>query len=307
MNYSRRGYQQETVMKPLDKDFENIPEAMTELYTNTFLFKNKEEVSEDNKIVEENVELSHMNQKLSYKKEDCDLMYVGINNYKQMESWLEDHDRIMVFKEAIVFNKYKFENKIIYDNNSPYGLYGMFALKTSASLVITTCQKDFSEFVRTIYRDNGFSDDQFIIIEQDLSTIDMELLEHPKKDKLREILSNKRIDCILGEWQGSMLINSSSIASIIDTRDKYLNPESGFIFPNKGKLIINFVDDPKYYGERFNFWNDVYGFKMGNVKPIVMKEGCMDYGTSQIIKTYDNTFYDIGNYYNFYLVLYLYE
>lgn len=296
MNYPSRNYKKLQILEPFDEEFKNIHKSMIPLYSQKLIFVNSNSESDNTKIEDENEpQANHLDQKLTVKKEDCDGMFIGINNFKQLEGWLEDKDRINAFYDGILYNKYKFEQKIVYDIYSPYGLYGMFALKCQAKLVITTCQKNFGDLVRQIYIDNGFKEEQFIIIEESLANIDIDNLKHNKKELLHQMLVEKSLDCIVGEWFGSVLVNSSFARNIIDIRDKYVNKTTGFVFPNKGKLIMNFIEDEKYYNDRFSFWDDVYGFKMGNVKSIINQEAVMDFATPDIIQTYDYPFYEIGN------------
>ena len=285
-------YKKLKITPPFDEDFKNIPDSMKSLYTQKLVMVNTE--SNDNISPEtlNNLQSDHLNQKLSLKKEDCDKMFVGINNFKSLEGWLEDTDRIEPYREAIMYNKYKFQNKMVYDINSPYGLFGMFALQNGARFVIVTCQKNFSRFVSQIYRDNGFSEEQFLVIEEPLNKVELTKLTEKESTFLENVKKNKLINIILGEWHGSVLVNCKTVKNIINVRDQYLN-QSGCVFPNKGTLVMNFIEDSKYYEERFGFWNEVYGFDMRNVKEKVYQEACLDYCDPNMVKTYNNNFYTL--------------
>ena len=290
---SKPRYKKLEVLPPFDEDFRNIPESMKSLYSQKLVMVNTESES-DNLSPEalDSMQSHHLSQKLSLKKEDCDKMFVGINNFKSLEGWLEDTNRIDPYREAILYNRYKFENKVVYDINSPYGIFGMFALHSKAKFVIVSCAENFSSFVSQIYKDNGFSEDRFLVIEDSLNRTDSSILTKPQAQILERIKDNREIDIILGEWNGSILVNSKKVRDLIEVRDKFMNP-SGTVFPNKGHLVMNFIEDSKYYEERFGFWNDVYGFNMRNVKDKVYNEACLDYCTSNMIQTYDNIFYTL--------------
>ena len=290
---SQPRYKKHKILPPFDEDFKNIPESMKSLYTQKLVMVNTE--SESDNISPDalnEIQANHLDQKLSLKKEDCDKMFVGINNFKNLEGWLEDTNRIDPYREAILYNRYRFENKVIYDINSPYGIFGMFALQSKAKFVIVTCSKNFSSFVNQIYKDNGFTDDQFLVIEDTLNRTDSSILTKEQSEVLERIKANREIDIILGEWNGSILVNTKTIRDVIEVRDKFLHP-SGSVFPNKGHLVMNFIEDSKYYEERFGFWNDVYGFNMKNVKELVYNEACLDYCTNNMIQTFDNIFHTI--------------
>lgn len=289
----KRRYRKEQIMSPLDESFKNIPEAMNSLYSHKTVMVNSESQSDNISPAHlSQLQMNHLNQKLSLKKEDCDKTFIGINNFKFLEGWLEDQDRIEPYKDAIFYNKYKFENRLVYDINSPYGMFGMFALQNKAAFVIATCQKNFSSYVHQIYLDNGFAENQFLIIEDTLDKLDTSKLDPEKAQILERIKREREIDVILGEWHGTVLTNSKVIRSVISVRDNFLK-SSGFVFPNKGQLVLNFIEDGQYYEERFGFWDEVYGFNMRNVKHLVYQEAYLDYCTKNMLKTFDHVFYSI--------------
>jgi protein arginine N-methyltransferase 1 len=289
----QRRYKKLKIMEALDSEFNNIQESMKELYSQKLIMVNSESES-DNIIPEDLVttQSHHLTQKLTLNKENCDKMFVGINNFKNLEGWLEDKDRIEPYREAIHYNKYKFENKVVYDINSPYGIFGLFALQSNARFVVVTCKKNFSSFVVSIYKDNGFTEDQFLVIEGPLNNIDSSSLSPTQVKLVAQMKENREIDIIVGEWHGTVLVNSKILRDLIEVREHFLKPQ-GFVFPNKGKLVMNFIEDAKFYGERFDFWDDVYGFNMSNVKETVFQESCLDYCTPDMMQTYDNIFYTL--------------
>lgn len=289
----KRKYKKLKIMSPVDDSFNNIPEAMNSLYSQKTVMVNTQSQSDNISPADlELLQTNHLNQKLSHKKEDSDKTFIGINNFKLLEGWLEDQDRIEPYKNAIFYNKYRFEHKVVYDINSPYGIFGIFALQNGAAFVIVTCQKNFSSYVHQIYLDNGFSEDQFVVIEHTLDKLDTGSLDADKARLLERVKQNREIDVILGEWHGSVLVNSKVIRSVIAVREHFLK-SSGFVFPNKGELVMNFIEDGEYYGERFGYWDEVYGFDMRNVKPLVLQEACLDYCTKNMLQTYDNVFYSL--------------
>lgn len=286
-------YKKFRTLPPIDEDFANIPEAMKSLYSQNLIMVNTESETDNVGLGNSEQPLSsHLNQKLTLNKEDCDKMFVGINTFKNLESWLEDKDRIEPYREAIQYNKYKFEGKVVYDINSPYGIFGLFALQSEAKFVIVSCQKNFSSFVKDIYRENGFDEDRFMVVEGRLNKVEEGSLPPGQAETLSAMKQHREIDVILGEWNGSVLVNSKILRDLIQVRDQFLKPD-GFVFPNKGKLVMNFIEDSKFYEERFGFWDEVYGFNMSNVKDIVYLESCLDYCTSDMMHTYDNIFYQI--------------
>lgn len=316
-------------LPPFDPEFLNIAESLKPLYENKELFgenltpaipepndeqntaiivENNEsldnqetesisgpqdiEIEDSNSQVCEN---NHLNQILSLKKEECDSKFVGINNFKSAESWLEDSNRVRAFEEAINMNKYLFIDKVVLDINSPYGLYGIFALKCGAKHAVIRVKKGLKVFVARIFEHNGFRSDQYSLVEKPLTEIAQEWASasNSETSQLRSILEGEKLDCILGEWQGTLLVNSEKVKELVETRDLFLKA-SGFVFPRRGKLVINLIQDPSFYHSRFSFWDDVYGFDMKNVKPLIYKEPYFDYSTKEMIKTWDSVLKQFG-------------
>lgn len=299
-------YKKKRILPPFDEDFKNISQSLIPLYENKELFGDQSnanvqpnensksepiEIEQTDSQSSEQIENNHLNQVLSFKKEECDSKFVGINNFKSTESWLEDSNRVRKFEEAINMNKYLFRNKLILDINSPYGLYGIFALKNGARYVIIRVKKGLKVFVERIFKQNGFSPEQYSLIEKPLTEVSKNW--NTSNNQLKMILENSKIDCILGEWQGTLLINSEIIRELITTRDQFLK-QDGLIFPRRGKIVINFIQDSAFYNSRFDFWNNVYDFNMRHVKDIVYTEPCFDYSTKDMIKTWDSVLKKFG-------------
>lgn len=64
---------------------------------------------------------------------------------------------------------------------------------------------------------------------------------------------------------GSLVLNSEHIEDIISFRDKH-GSKDVVVMPDTVKLYCIGITDDKYYKERFQFWNKVYGFKMTAMK-----------------------------------------
>lgn len=60
-------------------------------------------------------------------------------------------------------------------------------------------------------------------------------------------------------------MNSSVIEDIIWARDNIAKKDCAII-PDKAIIYMNGITDNEYFKERFNFWNNVYGFKMSSMK-----------------------------------------
>ena len=72
------------------------------------------------------------------------------------------------------------------------------------------------------------------------------------KGKIEEIeLPIEKVDIIISEWMGYMLLYESMLDSILLARDKWLAP-GGLIFPDKASLYICAIEDSQYRSEKLD-------------------------------------------------------
>ncbi len=67
-------------------------------------------------------------------------------------------------------------------------------------------------------------------------------------------------------------------------RDRYLAP-GGLIFPDKATLLVCGIEDGDYKEEKIEFWNNVYGFNMSNIRDLAMLEPLVDVVNAEAIVT----------------------
>ena len=65
------------------------------------------------------------------------------------------------------------------------------------------------------------------------------------------------------------------LETVIYARDKWLVP-NGIIFPDKAVMYMAALEDGNVKRDRFDFWDDVYGFDMSPIKEIAMTEPVVD-------------------------------
>ncbi|KAJ3378712.1 Protein arginine N-methyltransferase 3 [Lobulomyces angularis] len=84
------------------------------------------------------------------------------------------------------------------------------------------------------------------------------------------ILPVQKVDIIISEWMGYFLLFEGMLDSVIYARDTWL-AHDGFMAPSNSEILLCAVDDEIWINDQYNFWNNVYGFKMN-----VMKEGFLE-------------------------------
>lgn len=153
---------------------------------------------------------------------------------------LEDKPRTLAYKEAIFKSKSNIKGKIVLDVGSGTGLLSMFCAKAGAKKVHAVEASIMAEHSKAIIAENNLSD----VIE--VHNCLVENLKLPEK-----------VDVIVSEWMGQYLVKEGMLDSVIVAREKFLKP-NGLIIPESADLFVAPCEFPQF----FDYWNDVYGFKM---------------------------------------------
>lgn len=102
-----------------------------------------------------------------------------------------------------------------------------------------------------------------------------------------------KVDIIISEWMGYCLFYESMLKTVLFCRDKWLKPE-GLMFPDKASLHVCAIEDREYKHEKYDFWNNVYGFDMNCIREIAITEPLVDtvdpkmvVSTSALVKEID--------------------
>lgn len=139
------------------------------------------------------------------------------------------------------------------------GILSMFAAQAGAKQVYAVDCSSIIEQARKIVQRNGFQDQITLI-----------------RGKIEEIeLPVQQVDIIVSEWMGYFLLYESMLDTVIYARDKWLVP-NGVILPDKAIMYIAAIEDGNVKRERFDFWDDVYGFDMSVIKDIAIREPVVD-------------------------------
>jgi len=65
------------------------------------------------------------------------------------------------------------------------------------------------------------------------------------------------------------------LETVLFARDKWLVP-NGIVFPDKAVMYLAAIEDGTVKRERFDFWNDVYGFDMSPIRQVAIREPVVD-------------------------------
>ena len=94
--------------------------------------------------------------------------------------------------------------------------------------------------------------------------------------KVEEIeLPVDKVDIIISEWMGYFLLYESMLETVLYARDKWLVP-GGLMFPDKARIYVAAIEDAKYKYDKFDWWTDVYGIDMSNMRDMAILEPVVD-------------------------------
>lgn len=151
--------------------------------------------------------------------------YGYLYHQKQM---LMDHVRMKAYHSAIMSNKKLFEGKTVLDVGTGSGVLAMWCAQAGAAKVYAVEYTDMANHARNLVEGNGLSG----VVEVIQSSV--EDLDLPCK-----------VDIIISEWMGYMLLRESMLDSVIRARDKWMKPE-GSMFPSHATMLwgaISYEED----------------------------------------------------------------
>eukprot|EP00607_Mallomonas_marina_P002134 CAMPEP_0182434426 /NCGR_PEP_ID=MMETSP1167-20130531/69738_1 /TAXON_ID=2988 /ORGANISM="Mallomonas Sp, Strain CCMP3275" /LENGTH=358 /DNA_ID=CAMNT_0024624291 /DNA_START=54 /DNA_END=1130 /DNA_ORIENTATION=+ len=160
--------------------------------------------------------------------------YAYLYHQKQM---LMDHVRMQAYYSAIMQNKQLFQGKVILDVGTGSGVLAIWAAQAGAAKVYAVEYTDMAAHAKALVEANGLGD----IVEVMQSSV--EELELPCK-----------VDIIVSEWMGYILLRESMLDSLIRARNKFLSPD-GSMFPSHATLYFSLITNED---DRLNRSNEYY-------------------------------------------------
>ncbi|CAJ0574483.1 unnamed protein product, partial [Mesorhabditis spiculigera] len=178
------------------------------------------------------------------------------------EEMLKDEVRTTTYRNSIYHNKHLFKDKVVMDVGSGTGILSMFAATAGAKKVFAIEFSAMAIQSRQIVKDNNL--DHIVEVIQ------------AKLEDITELPGGyEKVDVIISEWMGYCLFYESMLNTVLIARDKWLAP-GGSLFPDKAKLFVCGIEDRQYKDDKIFWWNNVYGFKMGAIGRVAIREPLVD-------------------------------
>jgi type I protein arginine methyltransferase len=172
---------------------------------------------------------------------------------------LQDHVRTGTYQNAFLQNKSDFEGKVVLDVGTGSGILAFFACQAGAAKVYAVEASDSAEIAKELAEKNGFGDRVIVV-----------------KGKVEEITIPEKVDIIISEPIGTLLVHERMIESYIAARDRFLKP-GGMMFPTTGTIVLAPFTDEALYKEQMgkaSFWDNAefYGIDLTCAKDRAQQE-----------------------------------
>ena len=172
--------------------------------------------------------------------------YYGMLIHQQ--NMLQDHVRTGTYQRAVMENKADFKDKVVVDVGTGTGLLALFAAQAGARKVYAVEASNMADKAKQIVAANGFEDVVEVI-----------------KGKIEEIDLPEKVDLIISEPMGFMLLHERMLEVFALAREKWGKPNCK-MFPTTGTIYIAPFCDRDVYQERTDgasFWDQsVYGVSL---------------------------------------------
>jgi type I protein arginine methyltransferase len=180
----------------------------------------------------------HFDQKTDKASADLYFHYYGMLQHQQ--NMLQDYIRTGTYYSAITENTSDFIGKAVMDVGCGSGILSLFAAKAGARVVYAVEASNMARFARQLAETNPEIGSKIKVIHGKVEEIDL-----PEK-----------VDVLVSEPMGTLLVNERMLESYIYARDTFLKP-GGKLFPRVGRIHVAAFSDSILYSEiatKAQFW-----------------------------------------------------
>lgn len=166
------------------------------------------------------------------------------------KTMLKDKRRNMAYYKALHDNPSDIVDKVVLDVGTGTGILAIMAVKAGAKKVYAVEISDMHKCANELIKGNNVSDKIKLI-----------------NGNIREIELPEKVDVIISEWMGTILINEGMLDDIVYARNKFLK-EGGKIFPTQCNICIALLGKNTYTDDYTKFWDqqDYFGVDFSSLK-----------------------------------------
>ncbi|CAM9588973.1 unnamed protein product [Phaeothamnion confervicola] len=175
------------------------------------------------------------------------------------QNMLQDGQRTGLYRSAILENARDFAGKVVLDVGTGSGVLAFFAAQAGARKVYAVEASAVAEAAQALVDANNMSHVITVV-----------------RGKVEEVELPERVDIIISEPIGFLLVHERMLESYIMARDRFLKP-GGLMFPAVGTIVIAPVTDPALHAEqaaKATFWDqrDFLGIDLSVLREKALQE-----------------------------------
>jgi 2-polyprenyl-3-methyl-5-hydroxy-6-metoxy-1,4-benzoquinol methylase len=174
--------------------------------------------------------------------------YYGMLQHQQ--NMLQDHIRTGTYFAALTENAVDFRDKTVMDVGCGSGILSFFAAQAGARVVYAVEASSCAKYAELLVKTNPILGNKIRVLH----------------GKVEEIELPEKVDILVSEPMGTLLVNERMLETYIYARDHHLRP-GGIMFPTNGTMYLAAFSDEGLYNEissKSSFWNheSFYGINL---------------------------------------------
>ncbi|GAB2215344.1 hypothetical protein Droror1_Dr00019727 [Drosera rotundifolia] len=166
------------------------------------------------------------------------------------EEMIKDSVRTDTYRAAIFHYQQYIAGKVVVDVGCGTGILAIFCAQAGARRVYAVDASDIAVQANEVVKANNLSDKVIVL-----------------HGRVEDVEIDEKVDVIISEWMGYMLLYESMLGSVVTARDRWLKP-GGLILPSHATLLMAPITHPDRYSQSIDFWNEVYGINMSAMIPL---------------------------------------
>nr|XP_054761640.1 protein arginine N-methyltransferase 2-like [Lytechinus pictus] len=183
-----------------------------------------------------------------------DEYFGSYSTLKLQQEMLSDQARNEAYQVAIERNKEAMKGKVVLDVGCGTGFLSMLCVKHGGAKRVHSIEaSEMADTAEKLIKHNNLSDEI--------------TLYH---GKVEDITLPEKVDLIISEWMGTLLIFEFMIESVLIARDQWLK-EDGKMWPSQAHLFLAPASAPKHK-DRIHFWDSVCGLDYSILRTAAMSE-----------------------------------